>query len=323
MKMIKVLLNLSFLLIFVSCNNIESDNFIEGSGNIETTNIIVSSQSNGKIKQIFYSEGDRVNKGDTILIIDHEILNIKLRQTQAGEKAALAKLSLAQKGARVEDILLGEEQFKQTKENYTLTAANYERMKNLYSEQVITKKQFDEVETAFRIAESQMKSAAENVKKIKNIFRPEEITQLQSNYENAQASVSLVKQQINDCHIISPLDAFIVENFTELGESVNFGSSLLKLANLSVVELEIYVNEQNLGKVKLGQNVEIKTDTYENKIYEGKVTFISPEAEFTPKNIQTKDERTKLVFAIKIEVPNEKFELKAGMPADARIKIKE
>lgn len=98
-------------------------------------------------------------------------------------------------------------------------------------------------------------------------------------------------------------------------------SNLFKISDLSKVELVIYVSEEDLGKVKLGQTADISTDTYKDKSYEGKVKYISPEAEFTPKNIQTKDERTKLVFAVKIEIPNPNFELKAGMPADAVVKL--
>lgn len=313
------LIPLTFILI--SCNNSDDKDYIEGSGNIESTNIILSSKATGDVKEIICSEGDQVNKGDTILIIDHDIQLIKLKQALAGRDAAKAKLNLAIKGAREEDISLAEEKLSQAEENFKLTKSNYNRMKNLLEEQAITKKQFDEVETAYKIANSNLNSAKENLKKIKNISRPEEISQLRSNYQNAEANVELLKKQISDSHITSPMNAFIVEQFVELGESINFGSSLVKLSDLSIVELVIYVNEQNLAKVKLGQKVDVITDTYTDKVYEGKVTFISPEAEFTPKNIQTKDERTKLVFAVKIKVPNKNFELKAGMPADAVVKI--
>ena len=98
-------------------------------------------------------------------------------------------------------------------------------------------------------------------------------------------------------------------------------SSLFKVSDLTKVNLIIYVSEEELGKVKLGQTADVSSDTYPDKKYEGKITYISPEAEFTPKNIQTKDERTKLVFAVKIEVKNPKFELKPGMPADAAVHL--
>ena len=98
-------------------------------------------------------------------------------------------------------------------------------------------------------------------------------------------------------------------------------SSLFKVSDLTKVNLIIYVSEEELGKVKLGQAADVSSDTYPDKKYEGKITYISPEAEFTPKNIQTKDERTKLVFAVKIKVKNPEFELKPGMPADAAVHL--
>jgi HlyD family secretion protein len=96
-------------------------------------------------------------------------------------------------------------------------------------------------------------------------------------------------------------------------------SALFKVSDLSTVELTVYINEPNLGKVKLGQSVEIYGDTFPGKAYEGNVVFISTEAEFTPKTIQTKEERTKLVYGVKIKIPNDDFELKSGMPVDAKI----
>jgi len=321
MKRTKLIVAISLLFVLSSCGNGDNDSFIEESGNIETTNIILSSQASGQIEEVYFDEGDEVKEGDTLLIIDHELQLIKLKQAIAGKNAAKAKLDLAISGARTEDILVSEEQFKQAKLNFELSKADFNRMKNLFDEQAITQKQFDDVETKFNIAESQLNSAKGNLKKIRNFSRPEEITQIEANYQNATANVELIKKQISDSKIIAPINAFVVERYIEIGETVNHGSSVFKLADLSIVELVVYINEENLGKIKLGQSVKIKTDSFKNKEYPGEVVFISPEAEFTPKNIQTKDERTKLVFAVKIEVPNPEFELKAGMPADAKIDI--
>jgi HlyD family secretion protein len=122
-----------------------------------------------------------------------------------------------------------------------------------------------------------------------------------------------------DCYIISPIDGFVVKKFVEKGETVNQSTSLFKISDLSTVDLIIYVSEEEMGSVKLGQKADVKVDAFKEKVFEGKVIYISPEAEFTPKNIQTKDERTKLVFAVKIKIKNPDFELKSGMPADATV----
>jgi HlyD family secretion protein len=154
---------------------------------------------------------------------------------------------------------------------------------------------------------------------VKKIFRPEEIEQAKANLKKAKASADLLKKNIRDSYVISPLNGFVVKKFVEVGETVSPMSSLVKISNLSSVNLIIYVSEAELGKIKLGQKAEMTIDTFPGKKYEGKVTYISPEAEFTPKNIQTQDERTKLVFAVKIEIPNKNYDIKPGMPADAKI----
>lgn len=321
MKKINIIFISLFISSLIACTNNGDKNYIEESGNIETTNIVLSSQVTGKVQEIISSEGDNFNINDTLLIIDHELQLIKLRQAIAGENAAKAKLDLAITGARKEDLNLAQEKLSQANLNFELVNKNFERMKNLFEEQAITQKQFDDSETGYQISKSQLNAAKENLKKIKNISRPEEIAQIRANYENSKANVDLIKKQISDSHILTPINGMVVERFVELGESVNYGSSIYKISDLSIVDLVVYVNEENLGKIKLGQSAEITTDSFDEKSYDGKIVFISPEAEFTPKNIQTKDERTKLVFAVKIEIPNPEFELKAGMPADAKISI--
>ena len=323
MKKKNYLYVLLILVFLIGCSNGKDENTIEESGTIETTNIIISSRVNGDVSKILFNEGDKIKIGDTLLVIDHDLLKIKLKQAEAGIKAAKAKLNLALTGARKEDVSVATDKLNQAKANFNLVENNFKRFKNLYDEQAITKKQFDEISAKYQIAKSQLNSAKQFLAKIKNISRPEEISQVRSNYENAKANFELIKKQISDSYITSPINGVIVERFVELGESVNYGSAIIKVSDLSNVKLVVYVNEENLGKVKLGQNAEIKTDTYKDKIYKGKVIYISPEAEFTPKNIQTKDERTKLVFAVKIEIKNPDNELKAGMPADAKIKLKE
>ena len=211
----------------------------------------------------------------------------------------------------------------QAKSNFDQSKKDKDRFEKLYNSQVITKKQLEDISTKYDISQAQLNSAKENLKKIKNIARPEEISQAKSNYEKAEAAVALINKSRNDCFVTSPINGYIVKSFVEKGESLSMLSSLFKVSDLSVVELVVYVSEEDLGKVKLGQTAEVSTDTYKDKTYEGKVIYISPEAEFTPKNIQTKDERTKLVFAVKVEIPNPDSELKAGMPADAVIKLQD
>ncbi|MBZ0201219.1 MAG: efflux RND transporter periplasmic adaptor subunit [Ignavibacteriaceae bacterium] len=319
MKKLNVFLFLSASLILFGCGNGDEKQFIDASGTIESTNIIVSSRTAGDIQTMNYNEGDRINAGDTILIVDHDLLNIQLRQAIAGSDAAEAQLKLMQKGARKEDIKQAEENLKQTEVNFKLAESDKGRMQNLYESRSITKKQFDDAMARFELMSAQYNSAKENLSKVKQIFRPEEIDQAKANLNRSAAGADLIRKNIDDSYVVSPINGFLVKTFVERGETVTPMSSLFKVSDLDIVELVIYVSENELGYVKLGQKAEITMDTYKDKKYEGKITYISPEAEFTPKNIQTKDERTKLVFAVKIQIPNPQYDLKPGMPADARV----
>lgn len=296
---------------------------IELSGTVETTDIILSSQVAGTVQKIIQEEGSRVGDGDTLVIIDPETYILQLNQAEAQRDLAKAKYDLLIKGARSEDKSQAAEMLNQAEANYQSAKTDFERMENLFENQSVTKKQYDDAKTRLTIAEAQLNSAKQNLKKIENFVRPEELDQAKAAFNAAEANVKLLQKRVNDCYVLSPINEQIVKNFVEIGETVNPQSSLVKVSDLSKVEVVVYIQEADLGKVKLGQKAEIFSDSYEDKSYEGKVTYISPEAEFTPKNIQTKEERTKLVFAVKIKVPNPNYELKAGMPVDAVIYLEE
>lgn len=321
MKTTKIISAIILLVSVYACSGGGDNSKIEATGTIESTNVTISSKNVGEIKSIIAEEGTRVNAGDTILVIDHEALGFQLEQVSAAEQITEAQLKLMLKGARSEDIKQAEEMMKQTEINFNLAKTDFERYTKLFESKSITRKQYEDMTARYQVSIAQFSSAKENYEKVKKIFRPEEIEQAKENLKKAKASVGLLKKNIRDSYIISPLNGFVVKKFVEVGETVSPMSSLVKISNLASVNLIIYVSEVELGKMKLGQIAEITIDTYPDKKYKGKVTYISPEAEFTPKNIQTKDERTKLVFAVKIEIPNKDYDLKPGMPADAKIKL--
>ena len=321
MNATKIILPFILLLTIYGCSGENSNSKIEATGTIESTNVTISSKNAGEIRSIAADEGYQVSRGDTILIIDHEALGLQLEQALATAQISEAQLKLMMKGARTEDIKQAEEMMKQSETNFKLAKNDFDRYTKLWETKSITQKQYEDMTARYQISLAQFSASKENYEKVKKIFRPEEIQQAKANLDKARASVNLLRKNIKDSYVTSPMNGLVVKKFIEVGETVSPMSSLVKISNLSVVNLIIYVSEEELGKVKLGQFAEITIDAFPNKKYSGKVTFISPEAEFTPKNIQTKDERTKLVFAVKIEIPNKDFELKPGMPADAQIKL--
>jgi HlyD family secretion protein len=228
-------------------------------------------------------------------------------------------MNLLLSGARKEDIQVAEESLNLAKINLDIARQDKERFTNLYESRTITKKQYDDAVAKYEVSLTQYNAAKENLEKTKSIIRPQEIESARANLKSLIASVDLLKKNIEDSKVYSPASGIVSKKFIEEGEIVSTSSSLLKISNLETVNLVIYVSEVDLGNVKIGQTAEIKIDAFKDKTYSGKIIFISPEAEFTPKNIQTQDERTKLVFGVKIEIPNSQYELKPGMPADAKV----
>lgn len=309
------------ILYIPGCSNGKDPNTLSASGTIESVNVTISSKSSGTVTKLNFNEGDRVKKGDLLVEISHDLLDIQLRQSEAGVELANAQLKLLRSGARREDIKQSEELVRQAKINLELALKDKTRAEELYRQDATTKKLYDDALGRYDLTLAQFNSAKENLAKVKTIVRPEEIEQAQANLKKAVSMVDMLKQNIEDCRIYAPVDGFVSRKFIEEGENAVIGGSLLRISNLETVNLVIYIPETDLAKVKLGGTADIKIDAFKDKNYTGKITFISPEAEFTPKNIQTPEERTKLVFAVKIEIPNPQFELKPGLPADATIKV--
>ncbi len=321
MKKLALLFIIIVAAILYSCSGSDKK-VIEASGTIEATNVTIAAKVSGQIKKMFVNEGDKVEASDTLMTIDHDLLAIQLRQAEASVDAAEAQLELLRQGARTEDVVQVEEVLKQAQANLELAQTTKERNENLYRSNSITKQQWDDISAKYDIANAQFNSATENLKKIKNLARPEEIKQARANLDRQIAAADLLRKNISDSYVTAPIGGFVVKKFIEVGESASPLSSLIMLSDLSYVDLVIDVAETELGKIKLCQDANVTVDSFQNKMFKGKVIFISPNAEFTPKNIQTKDERIKLVFAVKIHIPNPDYELKDGVPADAVINLK-
>lgn len=317
MKQLIILLMVAMMLLTVGCGDDSADNTIEATGTIEAVEVVLSARTGGEVKAIFIHEGKLVNAGDTLALIDTETLSIQMEQAEANCDLAQAQLDLLQRGARKEDIKQAENSLTQANAALDQALRDKERTTALYAANAVTKKQFDDTQTRYDMALAARNTAAENLEKTRHIARPEEIRQAQAKLKQSKASADLIRKGLKDAVILAPRSGFIVNKFIEAGESVNPGTALFKIADLSQMELAVYVSETEMGRIKLGSDCTIKVDSHPDKSFKGTILFISPEAEFTPKNIQTKDERTKLVFKVKIAIPNPEFQLKAGMPADA------
>jgi HlyD family secretion protein len=294
--------------LLAGCGN-SSDKVIEASGTIEGTDIDIGSEVGGRVVEVSVEEGGLVVPGDTLVIIDDTEYQIQLRQARAAVGAADAQYRLARRGARKEDIVQAEASFK-------AAAADYQRMKDLLVTKTVTRKQYDDTETRY-VAAQQL------FMKLSRGSRPEEIQAARARRDQAVASADHIVKRINDCHVTAPTTGTVTLRSVEPGELVSPGVNLLRITHLEKVKLTIYVNTIQLGKIRLGQEAEVRIDAYDEVFFKGRVIYLSPVAEFTPKNIQTKEERTKLVFAVRIEVLNPDGVLKPGLPADATLLVYE
>ena len=313
------LMMLIFSMLIVSCSGNSRYDEINASGTIEATDVNISSKTAGDILMLLVTEGTRVRVGDTIAVIDHSTLDLNLRQAEAGVKLADAQLRMLHNGARSEDIQRAEDALTQAEAALKIAEDDARRMEELFGTQSITKKQKDDVDARHTVALAQYNSAQQALKKIRKIARPEEIQAAEAYLEQAIAARDLLKKTISDCYIASPIGGIVTNKPVEAGELVGPGSIVATVSKLDTVELMIYVNEIELGWVKLGQKAKIAIDACPERTFDGTVVYISPIEEFTPKNIQTKDDKVKLVFGVKIEIPNQESVLKPGMPADAII----
>lgn len=317
MKTTTILIIAAILL--VGCGS-KRDGVIESSGMLEAVEVNVASKISGQLLKLYVQEGAKVEKGDTLAIIDSETLQLQLQQAQAGIDLADAQYRLLLNGARVEDLNAAEETVRQTESSYLIARSDFERIKELFSTNAVAKKQYEDAESRFTITQAQLNSAKQNLQKLRRFARPEDLSAAKARVDQAKAQANLIKKQIVDSYIIAPVAGTITYKPVEEGELIGTGSILVRISRLEKMELMIYVNETEYGKVKLGSSADVVIDTYPDKNYPAIVVYVSPVAEFTPRNVQTKDERTKLVYGVKLEVENPNGELKSGMPADAYLK---
>lgn len=293
---------------------------MESSGILEAVEVNVASKVSGQILKINVREGDAVVKGDTLALIDNETQQLILQQMQAGVDLAEAQYRLLLNGARSEDLNAAEETVRQAESSFQTAKSDLDRLKELFSTNSVSKKQFEDAGSRLIITQAQFNSAKQNLQKLHRFARPEDLSAAKARVDQAKAQMNLTKKQIGDSYIIAPVSGTITYKPVEEGELIGTGTTIARISRLEKVELMIYVNETELGKVKIGSHADVVIDTYPDKNYSATVIYVSPVAEFTPRNVQTKDERTKLVFGVKLEVENTSGELKSGMPADAYLK---
>jgi len=294
-------------------------NFIKVSGNIEAIEVDVGFKISGRIVSRLFQEGDWIDVGKVLAKLDDEDILNRLEVARATLVSAQARLSKLLAGSRPEEIRQAEAAVNQAKSDLENKKAHYERMKPLFERGVVPKDTVDSAEAAFEMAKASFEGARENYLLVREGPRKEDIDDARAQVEQARATVKLNETQLSYTTLYSPITGVVLVRSGEVGEVVNPGTSIVTMADIENVWLKAYIPETDLSKVKWDQEAIVTTDLRPKKEYRGRVSFISSQAEFTPKQIQTEKERVTLVYRIKIDIMNKDRELKPGMPADGRI----
>jgi HlyD family secretion protein len=305
-------------LALAACGNGKENGAIAASGHVEATEVRLSAEVPGRVEAIPVQEGDRVTAGQEVARVDTTDVRLALAAALAERAQADAERRLKVAGARREDVAEAEAQVERARADLRGAQEDLDRMERLLATGSGTDKSRDDARTRRDMAAAGLEAAQERHRKLVAGSRPEEIDAAAARLAAADAKIEQLRQQLADAVVKSPVDGVVTERLVEKGELVTRGTGLMVVTEIARPWLTIYLPEPDLGRVRLGQEAEVTTDGGEKRT--GRLDFISPQAEFTPKNVQTPEERAKLVYRVKIGLENADGLFKPGMPASARLR---
>lgn len=299
MKLSKIFFGLMFLIFITSCKKTNDD--FDASGSFESTEIIVSAETSGRILSFFPEEGGQLTLNQEVVIIDSTQLYLKKRQLEASMKALEGRRPDIQK-----QIAAIEQQIATAK-------IEMKRVENLVKANAATTKQLDDIKAQILVLEKQLVASSSSIE-ISNQSISDEA-------EAMRMQLYQIEDQLRKCKVLSPIAGTILTKYAEAGELAVPGKALFRMADTNNMILRAYITADQLTQLKLGQKVKVYADFGDDdwRKYEGAVSWISSKSEFTPKTIQTRDERANLVYAVKIRVKNDGY-LKIGMYASVLFK---
>lgn len=278
-------------ILMTACNGNENNS--DAYGNFEAKEVIVSAEAQGKIIVFNIEEGQNLEKGQNLGFIDTIPMSIQREQLIAQKQAIASKKVNVSAQVTVQE------------EQKLVLQIEKNRIEQLYKDNAATKQQYDDINGKYDILEKQIAATKT------------QISSISKEMEVVEKQVKLINEQINKAKIINPINGTVLEKYLEENEIAIIGKALYKIARLDEIELRVYISGAQLPNVKIGQKVKvyIDKDLETNQEYEGEIFWISDQAEFTPKIIQTKEERVNMVYAVKVRVKND-GKLKIGMPGE-------
>lgn len=292
----------------------------DGSGTIECTQVEVAPLVAGRILELLVEEGGVVTQGQVLARLDSRDFELRRDEAKAAHGVAQAHLDLMLAGSRSEDVRRAEAQVREAQAAAEAAAHDFQRVEQVHAQKSATDKQRDDAKAMAERTAAALAAAQEQLARLVQGNREQEIRGAQASVEQAAARVAQLEKAVADGVVTAPRAGTVTVKVREAGEYVNAGLPLVTLSRLDEVWLSLYIPEDRLSRVKLGAPVKVKLDG-DPADYRGTISFVSPEAEFTPRNAQTPDERAKLVYRVKVVLPNPDGVFKPGMPADGYLEV--
>jgi HlyD family secretion protein len=325
----RLFLALSTAGVAIACGEPPPSNALTASGNVEATEVQLSAEVGGRIVELRVAEGDRVKAGDVIATLDTSDTELQIGRARAERAAAAAQLHLFEAGARAEDVRQAETQVDATTSEIAAidveiqnAQTDLDRFEALLSANAGSQKQRDDAKARVDLARERKRNAQERVRvaraaldRVRAGARKEELEGARARVATVDAQLAVLEKSLRDAQVVAAASGIVTQKIVDAGELVPPRAPLVVVTDLDHAWANLFVPEPAVPRIALGQSATIRTDAGTSVV--GKVTFISPRAEFTPRNVQTADERSKLVYRVKVSVDNSAGTLKQGMPVDA------
>lgn len=303
-----------------ACGKDEEDpNKLVASGHVEATDVRISTKVGGRLERFPIQEGDAVTAGQVLGRIETVDTELAIAQGRAERAAAEAELNLRLAGPSREEIGQAQANVERAEADLAGAQKDLERMQGLLDRGSGTTKARDDARTRRDVAAATLEGQREALRRLKAGSRREEIAAARARVATGDAAIAQLEQRLRDATITSPLAGVVTEKLAEPGELLQAGSPLCVVTDLAHAWVTVYVPGPDLARLRLGQPATVATDDGQTR--QGRIHFIASQAEFTPKNVQTRDERVKLVYEVKIALDNRDGLFKPGMPAEARLDL--
>lgn len=292
---------------------------IEATGTIEATEVDIAAEIAGRVTLLSVDEGSRVRSGDLIAKLDTNQLEAEVLRAEAALASVRSTVNDLEAGARTQELEGARARMESAQAKLALDESDWRRAHDLYEQGVVSENQRDAARANRDVSRRQYEAATEELKLLEAGARPDRIEAARAQMKEAEAALRLARVRLDKASIYAPIAGAVLVKDVEEGEVVSPGLPIVTVADLSDMWVKIYIDEVNIGRIRLGQEAAVRVDAFPSREFAGHVIYISDEAEFTPKNIQTREDRVKLVFAVKVGIDNAGGLLKPGMYADIRI----